>query len=76
MNICLIIIIFIVLIFICQILCLENFDETKINTSIKAKERINQFDLIKFKPYIDKYFKPLNIIDLKTIPVIKNGLIL
>jgi hypothetical protein len=70
-----IIVIVLVFIFIYQILSLENFDETKINTGKKAEERIKEFDLIKFKPYIDKYFKPINIIDLKTIPVKKNGLI-
>lgn len=69
------IVIVIIFIMLYQILCLENFDETKINTSQKAEEKIKEFDIIKYKPYIDRYFKPLNIIDLSSIPIIKNGLI-
>jgi [Skp1-protein]-hydroxyproline N-acetylglucosaminyltransferase len=71
------IIIFIICIFIIifQLLYLENFDEGKINTGEKANERIKEFEYEKFKPYIEKYFKPINIIDLKTIPVNKNSLI-
>jgi [Skp1-protein]-hydroxyproline N-acetylglucosaminyltransferase len=58
-----------------NILNLENFDETKINTGKKAEEKIKEFDIIKYKPYIDKYFMPINIIDLKSIPVKQDRLI-
>ena len=73
--------IYIIIIAICvfviiwQLLSIENFDESKINTGKKAEERIKEFDYIKFKPYIEKYFKPLKIIDLKSIPVKEDGLI-
>jgi [Skp1-protein]-hydroxyproline N-acetylglucosaminyltransferase len=74
-NIFTIIICIIIFIFIIQLFDIENFDETKINTRTKALERIKEFDYIKYKPYIDKYFKRIKKIDLRTIPVQENDLI-
>ena len=53
----------------------ENFDETKINTGSMAAEKIKSFVYDEYKPFIDKYFKKIDIIDLKNIPVRKDGLI-
>jgi hypothetical protein len=51
----------------------EDFDETKIKTGEVAESRLKEFDYNKYKPYLDKYFSPINIIDLKKIPVNNDG---
>lgn len=51
----------------------ENFDETKIKTGEIAKARLDEFNQKKYQPYINKYFIPLNLVDLRTIPVKKDG---
>lgn len=51
----------------------ENFDDTKINTKEVAEAKLKEFDYEKYKPYLEKYFSPINIIDLKTIPVNNDG---
>lgn len=51
----------------------ENFDESKIKTKEFAEDRLKEFDNEKYKPYIEKYFKKLNIIDLRNIPVSNDG---
>jgi hypothetical protein len=48
---------------------IENFDETKIKTNEMAQRLINEYNYEKYKPYIDKYFKPIDIIDLNKISV-------
>ncbi len=53
----------------------EHFDESKINTPAMAKERLDHFNYKEYKYLIDLYFKPLKIIDLKTIPVRNDGFI-
>lgn len=47
----------------------EDFDESKIKTKEFADNRLAEFDYNKYKKYIDKYFKKIDIIDLKNIPV-------
>jgi hypothetical protein len=47
----------------------EKFDETKIKIAEFANLRISEFNYDYYKPYIDKYFKKIDIIDLKKIPV-------
>ena len=71
-----IIIIFLILLLIYKLLNnneIENFDETKIKTGEFAEERLKEFDYEKYKPYIEKYFKKLDIIDLRNIPVNSDG---
>lgn len=53
----------------------ENFDESKIKIAEFASDRIKEFNYDTYKIYIDKYFQPIKVIDLKSIPVLKNGLI-
>jgi len=65
-----------VFILIWKVLNIENFDETKINTAIKAKEKIAEFDYEKYKlPIEDFFLKIEKPIDLRKIPVKENGLI-
>ena len=52
---------------------IENFDETKIKTAEFAEERLKEFNNEKYKTYIEKYFKKLDIIDLRNIPVKSDG---
>jgi [Skp1-protein]-hydroxyproline N-acetylglucosaminyltransferase len=54
---------------------IENFDESKIKIGEIAKKRMSEFNYDFYKPYIDKYFVPMDIIDLKKIPVRNDGLI-
>jgi hypothetical protein len=54
---------------------IENFDESKIKTGEFAQDRLKEFNHEKFKPYIEKYFKKLDIIDVRKIPVKNDGLI-
>ena len=68
-------IIIIIILILCINFTLENFDETKINTQKIANDRIKEFDYEVYKPYINKYFIPFSIINLKSIPVNNNGLI-
>ena len=75
MNDIYIIIAFSIFIILFYLLNVENFDESKITTNKHAQEKINEFDYNKYKPYIEKYFKKINFIDLKTIPVNNNELI-
>jgi len=70
-NIIFILIIFSLIYYL--ILNKENFDETKINTAQFAIDKIGEFDYKIHKPYLDKYFKKINIIDLRSIPVVTNG---
>lgn len=53
----------------------EYFDETKVTTGVVAEKRLKEFDYEKYKTFLDKYFSPINIIDLTKIPVQENGLI-
>lgn len=53
----------------------EDFDEAKIKTNEMAQQLITQFNYKTYKPYMDKYFKQIDIIDLKQIPVQNNNLI-
>ena len=52
---------------------IENFDESKIKTGEFAEERLKEFNYEKYKPYIDKYFKKLNITDMRNISVKNDG---
>jgi len=52
---------------------IENFDETKIKTKEFAEARLQEFNYDEYKPYIDKYFAKLDIIDLRNIPVTSDG---
>jgi [Skp1-protein]-hydroxyproline N-acetylglucosaminyltransferase len=54
---------------------IENFDESKVKIGEIAKKRMSEFNYDFYKPYIDKYFVPMDIIDLKKIPVRNDGLI-
>ena len=56
-------------------LMIENFDESKITLKEFATNKIKEFNYDFYSPYIEKYFKPMKIINLKSIPVINNGLI-
>ena len=47
----------------------EDFDESKIKTKEFADNKLAEFDYNKYKKHIDKYFKKIDIIDLKNIPV-------
>lgn len=48
----------------------ESFDETKITTGIHAENRMKEYNYDVYKPYLEKYFKPIeNRIDLRTIPL-------
>jgi len=53
----------------------ENFDESKIKIADFAQTKIKEFNYDYYQIYMDKYFKKINVIDLKTIPVKKNGLV-
>jgi hypothetical protein len=53
----------------------ENFDETKVKTKEFADRGMLEFNREKYQPYINKYFKRINHIDLRSIPMNKNGLI-
>jgi hypothetical protein len=75
-NILIMIMIIIIFIFFVYPLYInENFDETKITTGKVAEKRLNEFDYDKYKIFLDKYFSPINVIDLSKIPVQENGLI-
>jgi hypothetical protein len=52
---------------------IENFDESKINTKEVAESRLVEFNYDKYAPYIKKYYSPMKIINLSTIPVQSNG---
>ena len=68
-------ILILLLIVLCLFFSQENFDETKIKLADFARDRIKQFNYDFYDQYIQKYFKPMKIINLQTIPVVKNGLI-
>jgi hypothetical protein len=72
-------ILFVIIILIAIYKCFSNiseyFDETKVTTGIVAEKRLKEFDYEKYKTFLDKYFSPINIIDLTKIPVQENGLI-
>lgn len=72
----------IILLIILVILCIiglykiqENFDETKIKTQEFATNSMKNYDQLKYQPYIDKYFAPIDIIDLRKIEVRNDNLI-
>jgi hypothetical protein len=54
---------------------IENFDESKIKIAEFAQTKIKEFNYEHYQVYMDKYFKKINTIDLKTIPLQKNGLV-
>jgi hypothetical protein len=54
---------------------LEPFDETKIKIADYAEKKIKEFNYDTYKIYMDKYFEPIKTINLKSIPLLKNGLI-
>lgn len=53
----------------------EDFDESKIKTQQYALERYAEYDREKYQPYLDKYFKKIDHINLRNIPVRNDGLI-
>jgi len=73
-NIILLILIFIIIYYIYSSKQ-EDFDETKIKTAEFAKIKIKEFNHKFYQPYIDKYFKKIDIIDLTKIPVRNDGII-
>lgn len=52
---------------------LENFDTAKIKTKEHALKRIKEFNYTDAGQYLDKYFIPMKVIDLRKIPLIHNG---
>ena len=67
--------IIIIIIILFKFLLIENFDETKIKTGPMAKQKLGEFNYESNNHLINKYFKPMKVIDLKSIPVGKNSLI-
>jgi [Skp1-protein]-hydroxyproline N-acetylglucosaminyltransferase len=51
----------------------EYFDETKIKTGEMAAIKLKEFNYEHYKPHLDKYFKKIDSIDLRTIPVNNDG---
>jgi [Skp1-protein]-hydroxyproline N-acetylglucosaminyltransferase len=66
-----IILLLLILILIIYIFCIkqENFDETKIKIKEFADLKIKEFNYENYRPLIEKYFKELELINLKTIKV-------
>jgi len=67
----------IIIILLCYVISRfsEPFDESKIKISDFAQTKIKEFNYEYYQVYIDKYFKKIDVIDLKNIPVKKDGLI-
>jgi len=69
------IIIIIIILYLLFNSLIENFDESKIRLKEFARNKIKEFNYDFYNKYIEKYFTPIKIIDLKSIPILKNGLI-